>query len=451
MKNILIIASCVLAFASCKKFENIAPPKNQLESSKVFADSLNANSAVVGIYIDMMKSFGFTFSSGGLTAYPGMAADELSQSSADPELAQLYTNSIAIQNKYNLNLWTSAYKYIYDANSCVEGISESKGISPYAKGQLSAEARQIRAFLFFNLVNLYGPAPLVMTTNYHVNQTLPRASVDSIYAQITNDLTYAKANLSKDISPERAGYYSATALLAKVQLYRKRYNDAIASATEVINSGKYHLENDLNNVFLAGSYETIWKIVPVVPGFETWEAYSFVPSKPTAAPKYLINNALYNAFEPGDMRKQKWISSNTISGTIYPYPYKYKAARDLGTSNENYTILRLAELYLIRAEARANLNDLPGAQSDINLIRNRAGLPNTNANDRASILLAVERERRTEMFCEWGNRWFDLQRTNRADAVLPSLKPGWDHNDGLFPIPAVEIKSNPALTQNHGY
>ena len=451
MKKILTIASCVLAFASCKKFENIGPPKNQLESTKVFADSLNANSAIVGIYVDMMKSFGFTFSSGGLTAYPAMTADELSQTSADADLTQLYANNIAIQNKYDLNLWTSAYKYLYDANSCIEGVNASTGISAAAKGQLSGEARQIRAFLLFNLVNLYGPVPLVLTTNYHVNQTLPRTSVDSVYAQIINDLAYAKSNLSKGSGAEIAGYYSAVALLAKVQLYRKNYNDAEVAATEVINSGNYHLESNLNDVFLAGSSETIWKMVPVVPGFETWEAYNFVPSRSTVAPKYVISNALYNSFEPADTRKQKWIGLNTVSGVSYPYPYKYKTARSSGVATENYTILRLAELYLIRAEARANLNDLPGAVSDINLIRNRAGLTNTTATDKTSILLAIESERRCELFCEWGNRWFDLLRTNRADAVLPSVKPGWDKNDRFFPIPAVEIKSNPALTQNPGY
>ena len=90
---------------------------------------------------------------------------------------------------------------------------------------------------------------------------------------------------------------------------------------------------------------------------------------------------------------------------------------------EFYVVLRLAEQYLIRAEARANNNDIVGAQNDINVIRNRAGLNNTSANDKASILNAIEHERQTELFAEWGNRWFDLKRTDRADMVLGSLKP----------------------------
>jgi hypothetical protein len=114
-------------------------------------------------------------------------------------------------------------------------------------------------------------------------------------------------------------------------------------------------------------------------------------------------------------------------------------------------MLRLAEQYLIRAEARAQLENIPGAQEDLNAIRSRAGLPDTDADDKASLLLAIERERQAELFAEGGHRWLDLKRTNRADAVLGPLKADWQTPDALFPIPDAERQLNPNLTQNDGY
>ncbi|NOW95986.1 RagB/SusD family nutrient uptake outer membrane protein [Mucilaginibacter sp. SG564] len=453
--NTIIISVAFLGFAiylsSCKKFVEISPPKNQLTSDKVFADSTDANSAISGIYIDMIQSTSFSISSGGLTLYPGLSADELSQSAKDADINALYINHINIENRYNAVLWATAYKYIYDANTCIEGIYKSTGISQSAKNLLTAEARQIRAFMYFNLVNLYGPVPLVKTTDYHVNDLLPRSQTDSIYAQILADATFAQSFLPKNNKSERANYYAATALLAKVQLYRKNYNAAETEASKVINSGVFKLENDLNNVFLAGSSEAIWKIIPVYPNVETPEGFNFVPSSKTVSPKYILSNDLINSFETGDTRKSKWTAINVVAGISYPYPFKYKEARTTGDPSETYIIFRLADQYLIRAEARAAQNNMTGAQADLNVIRNRAGLPNTAASDLATLLTAIERERRSEFFCEWGNRWFDLNRWHLSDVILPSTKPNWLPSSALYPIPQKEILRNPALIQNPGY
>jgi hypothetical protein len=106
---------------------------------------------------------------------------------------------------------------------------------------------------------------------------------------------------------------------------------------------------------------------------------------------------------------------------------------------------------LIRAEARARQHNLAGAKPDINMIRSRAGLGINNSPDEASLLLAIEQERRIELFAEWGHRWLDLKRTGRASAVLGLVKPGWSAEDMLFPIPQSELDKNPFLVQNPGY
>jgi hypothetical protein len=109
-------------------------------------------------------------------------------------------------------------------------------------------------------------------------------------------------------------------------------------------------------------------------------------------------------------------------------------------------IIRIAEIYLIRAEALAQKNDVTGALQSLNLIRNRADLPATKAATKDEVLLAIENERRIEFAFE-PHRWFDLVRTGRAAAVLGLT----DTNKYYLPIPASELSTDPALEQNPGY
>ena len=439
-------------FSSCKKFVEIGAPKNQLTTIKVFSDSTNANGAIVGIYVNMMNSV-LGFCSGGITLYPGLSSDELYQTSFDLSNNEFYNNVISTNNSLNRSLWSSAYKFIYYANACIEGVEMSNGISSEAKKKLIGEAKFIRAFLYFNLVNIYGPIPIVTSTNYNNNRLVGRPTVDSVYKQIIADLQYAQNHLPNyALSNERPDYYTATAMLAKVYLYKQDFISSEAEATKVINSENYNLMPDLNTVFLATSNETIWKLIPVYPGRETWEGFYFVPSSTSAKPRYVLTNELFNSFEIGDLRKSVWINVNAISGQQYPYPYKYKkASSSLSMPGENYTVLRLSEQYLIRAEAKARLDNISGAIADLNVIRNRAGLPNSAALDKTTVLSAIEKERRAELFCEWGNRWFDLKRSNRVNDVLAPVKSNWQTNAALYPIPLPEINANPNLSQNEGY
>ena len=115
-------------------------------------------------------------------------------------------------------------------------------------------------------------------------------------------------------------------------------------------------------------------------------------------------------------------------------------------------VLRLAELYLIRAETFTHLGDLETAKTDLNKIRNTAGLPDTTASTQQEVLEAILQERRVELFTEFGHRFFDLKRFGKLDEVLGAVKNGWNSNDSLFPIPESELMLNPNLSpQNPGY
>jgi hypothetical protein len=118
-------------------------------------------------------------------------------------------------------------------------------------------------------------------------------------------------------------------------------------------------------------------------------------------------------------------------------------------------VLRLGELFLIRAEARAQQNNLQSALSDLNVIRKRAGLPNVNVNGKDSLLLSILHERQVELFAEWGHRWFDLKRTGNIDRIMNLVTPQkggiWKTTSRLFPLPEGDIEKNNNLNQNPGY
>jgi len=167
-----------------------------------------------------------------------------------------------------------------------------------------------------------------------------------------------------------------------------------------------------------------------------------------------------NAFEPGDLRFSNWVGQDTVptAGTtdtvFYYYPYKYKAVDDT-LITESLMVMRLAEQYLIRAEAKTRQADLTGAASDLNQLRTRAGLPPTAATSQSQLLAAIAHERQVELFTEFGDRWLDLKRTGALDAVMQMVEPHkggvWNNYDSLLPIPASDIQLNPRLTQNPGY
>jgi hypothetical protein len=197
------------------------------------------------------------------------------------------------------------------------------------------------------------------------------------------------------------------------------------------------------------SNETIWQLAR--DNGNTAEGATFIPSSTTVRPTYALTNYLLNAFEAGDLRKSAWTAKNKVSGVDYYYPFKYKS-RTATQPTEYYILFRLAEQYLIRSEARARKGDVTGAVSDLDLIRTRAGLANSTANTQAALISAVMNERQVELFCELGNRWFDLKRTGKADSILASIKgTNWQNTDVLLPIPQTEIDKNPTLNQNPGY
>ncbi|RYE18603.1 MAG: RagB/SusD family nutrient uptake outer membrane protein, partial [Sphingobacteriales bacterium] len=265
-------------------------------------------------------------------------------------------------------------------------------------------------------------------------------------------------NSTERIRPNK---WAATALLARTYLYNGDWTNAEIQATALIdNTGMYSLST-LNTVFLKNNNEVIWQLQTLSTQWNTDMGRIFIlpPTGPSNSsfldnPVYL-SERLVNNFEAGDQRKTEWIKSVTVVGTTYYYAYKYKSATLNAPVTEYYTVFRLGEQYLIRAEARAQLGKLT-ASDDINAIRSRAGLDNySGSTDKTALLNAIAHERQIEMFTEWGDRWFDLKRTGKIDAVMTVVAPlkntTWNTNLQLDPIPLYEIIQDPNIIQNPGY
>ncbi|GAB4045526.1 RagB/SusD family nutrient uptake outer membrane protein [Spirosoma litoris] len=449
------LASLMLCNTACERYVDIDPSPTLAASDKVFSGDLVATSTITGIYSQMLVSNAYYLDNGLVTMAAGMSADELLYFPSTDYNA-FSTNTLISASPYFFNFWTSGYQYIYYANAAIEGLTASTGVSTATKNQLLGEAKLIRAFNYFYLTNLFGDVPLVTSTDYQVNAKLPRTAQATVYQSISKDLTEAESILPTAYvtagDKGRPNKWAATALLARAYLYTQDWANAEAKATALIGSGTYSLVSDPNGVFLKNSSEAIWQLAPVLANNNTFVGALTIPAATaTANPLYIYTDELPGAFEPTDKRKAAWVNSITYQGKTYSYPYKYKVKSN-ATVTEQLTMLRLAEQYLIRAEARAQQGNLTGALQDLNVIRSRAGLAALDTTlDKAGVLLAIEQERRIELVAEWGHRWFDLKRTGRADAVLAPKKPSWKPTAVLYPIPQAEGLANPNLTQNPGY
>jgi len=459
----LLIAT---AAGGCKKFLEIDPPKNEVLTSQVFANDDGAKLAINGLYAGL---YGAAFN-GYTTRYAGFSADELTYYISNTTFDELQANKISVGNPGTESLWQGFYKTIYAANSIIENAEASTGMSSAYKIQAIGEAKFWRAFSHFYLVNLFGKVPLITVTDVKKTALAPRTSVDSVYGQIRADLMDAMNALPGDYAIAggqrvRANKWAAAALLARVYLYTGDWAGAEAMSTAVIGNNDYTLLSSANiaNVFKRNSTEAILQWIDDYNGNALEGIFFMQYYYKFGYFDHRMQPGLLNSFETGDLRKTNWVLTKTYSNSggngTFSAPYKYHG-NFAPPKEDNYTMLRLAEQYLIRAEARAQQNNISGAQADINMIRNRAGLANTAATGKASLMAAIEQERRVELFCEWGHRWFDLKRwpsltspatKTRADDVLGSLKTTWMPTAVLYPIPQSAIVSNPNLEQNDGY
>jgi len=396
-------------------------------------------------------------------------------------------------DKHELDGWTfnpSSLSFLEVWNSNFEGIGRATYALKFLpdmsllqadKDRYIGEAQFLRAYYYFNLVRTFGGVPKidkVLQSQADIDAASVKATAAEIWAFIEQDLNSAINKLPPMVQPAengRVSKFAAYALLAKVSLYQQKWAQAKANADIVI-AGPYSLMN----------YALIWREVGEFGPESIWEVNAIGTTPNRGLQGYFVTQAprgpgglgwgfntptqeLFNAYEPGDIRRDATIMQrgqtlwdgfmvNNGAPNLY-YNYKSYVSKTHETfngndweSNKNLRVLRLGEMYLIKAEAENETGNIIPAQNALNAVRNRAGLGNTSAATQAALRDAIWKERRVEMAFEH-DRMFDLRRTGRAGTVLRAHgKPYIDGKHDLFPIPQRQIDlSGGRLIQNPGY
>jgi tetratricopeptide (TPR) repeat protein len=388
-----------------------------------------------------------------LVVFPDLYTQDLSFTGTFTSDREVANRAVTANNTALPGIWGAAYQGISRANNVLASLpalEEEFDSDEYA--QLAGEAHFIRALNYFNLSNFFGGVPIVTDPVSEVPEDVGQArnTLAEVHAFVEADLEAARAGLP-ELGPDaegRAGYEAATALLARVHLYQKEWQQAYDLADEVIESGSFELEPQYENVFeKEQTNESILELPFTVTDAGSL-AFWFYPSALGGRRGFAPSANFRNSFEGADERFDV-AAQFTPGGTVYGHKYT-----DIATTADDIPVIRLAEMYLIRAEAAARLGNLAQAIEDVNVIRDRAGLNDLAAtvDTQVEVLEAVLIERRHELFYE-GHRFFDLKRfadvVPSAQARLTAL--GLTGNRLLFPLPQREIDANPLLVQNPGY
>lgn len=400
----------------------------------------------------------------------------------NPANFQLDDYNIDATNSNVSRDWRYLYSTIGKTNTIINNLEgDIPGLTAERKKQIIGEASFIRAFMYFQAVQLWGDVPLQLTEV----KSISAAELESIYAiifpartaqadvynQIIADLETALANVQTTAAHKGIVTKGAVnAVLAKVYATRAPadWNKVLSYCNDVIAGGYSLLPNydDLWNNSAENTAEAIFEInynggasdgnwgVKIFRGLD-WKKFN------------LPSNDLVKAFDKeGDLiRKNASITFQDVSGkwsdshwpqTQYPFINKYRKF-DEG-SNQNYIFLRLADILLLKAEALNENGDLAGAMQLVNQIRKRAKLADATAAGKEEARAAIAKERRLELAFE-GHRWYDLKRTGKAIEVMNNAvgpngeKLGYNLTQErlLWPIPQSELDKNTKLSQNPGY
>lgn len=458
--TLAILSSCDNAF-----LDNVEA-KGKISSETAFSDEGAIQLLINGLYYDFGYTYGFGPGTGNTLSSLEVFSDETQYKPyAGSTMSEAY-NSANYLPSYNSieNLWKGPYQLIYQANLILEGLPNATAVLTDAKrNEFKAQALFFRGLSHFFLANLYGDVPLVLTSEYADNKSTPRTAKADVYAQSLADVIAAR-DLLPATPPADSRYYTSKyqieAYLSNIYLTLGQWKNAEDAATDVIDNGGFSLPA-LGTNFDRGSSEAILSIGPTFSYYPNGADYGiwFMYYSKSISSMLSPSDSLIHAYDSSDPRLDTWLPVVTAKvGTIRTVKkYKY-SNMTIGSATEadaqDNIYMRLAEVYLIRAEARAQQNIVSGAVDDINQVRNRAGATPIASSTKEDVLKKVETERVLEL-CFEGRRWLDLNRWGTTDQVYTKLKgnykTGWASYKALLPIPTAELAANPNLKQNPSY
>ena len=444
MKKLLTILAFTFIGSACGDLLNPLPV-DRITDDLVLKDASSARVVLSSAYRDLANLGAPRIIAGDLTS------DNLIHNGTFIQYLEISNKDMSASNGSASALWGVIYSLTYVVNFLLEGMPALE-LSPSIEQEFSAVARFLRGYAYFVGAYTYGGMPIVTTTQIDVNRRVPRATLQETLDFIEEDLLYALDKVPAIVfNSGEVSNGTVKAALARFYLYLGDYEKAGLYATDVIEgrgTASYRLAENYEDAISDFSQESILEIVYTAndnPGTST-------------------NFSISNLFEG----RRELIPSNEAvealrnNGGQRQITIRFNAENSRGADNgwtivrygpfDNIQLFRLAEMYLIRAEVRAQFDNLIGAAEDLNLIRQRAGVPLIAPVNKGQIIQAIEDERRVEFAFE-GHRWFDLKRTGRIQAVMESFSRNWSETDVLWPVPLQEILNNPSLrnAQNPGY
>jgi hypothetical protein len=504
--KVLFVICLISLLSGCNRLLDLQPVGQQTLNI-TFSDFAGAQAAVNGLYGTITASD--LYRGGNALILVDQASDDVIYGPmGTPNFSRIDYFETNPNDAFVFQIWEGLYRLIYRCNVVIDrmpgvpfpsvGATNSAGL-PF-RDQFIGEAKFLRAFAYFNLVRIFGDVPLhVKEINSIAAINIPRSPVAQVYAQIEADLKDAIEKLPPFYSGSGAGNergrvtrWAAMTMLTDVYLTLRRFQEARNTASAAI-TGSAQFGVRLNNAYVdnfAGrggmdnSPESLFEIqfggaTVAGPGPVGNNFASLMSSGDNTPPgianyrpsdnSYLENEPGYTGgliqeYEPGDLRRDvNFYQGRGDGNNIRWLTYKFYRLGP-GSGNENYPVYRLADLYLMYAEATNELGG-PDAQSVnyLNMIRRRAfGLPlNTpSARDipanlsQAAFRNVLRTERRRELAME-NKRWFDLLRYGfdfmQEVLVNRTKRIRFKREFMLFPIPQPELIANPLLTQNPGY
>jgi starch-binding outer membrane protein, SusD/RagB family len=445
---LLILQIC----ASCEKMIEVDTPDNQITSQQVFEDVQTANAALAGLYGTLWDNSPLAGDQSGKLL--GTYSDDLDYyaTASTTGILELYNNTQIDSNPAVYSYWSNAYQKIYTANAIIEGTQNSTGLPISEKNRIKGEALLIRSILFYYLEQVFGNIPFPETTNYQVNQSLPKIASTEVLIKLESDLGQSMSLLTDEyrsterIFPNRK---VAQLMLAKVYMLEGKWSQAENILKEITQSNLYQFENNITKVFNKSGTHILWQLKPKNSGDATKEAsvYYFINAAPS---NFALSPNLITIFSNTDLRKQNWITAVPFNGNTWYRADKYKNRTN--NTTEYSIVFRLEEVYLLLAETLAQQNKIQEALPYLNATRQRAGL--------AGLVLPISKdtfinevllENRKEFFTEMGHRFLDLKRLNQLNSLYPA-KPNWKEYHTVWPLPQKDLLLNPNLNpQNHGY
>lgn len=504
LKTSFFLLSTLLLLGSCKKFLD-DKPKTTLTTGNAYNTASDIENAIAGCY----STFYYTdYYQWEYVMVSDVRSDNAYPGGNNEETFKQYDRStLAPSNHHNYVNWGALYNGIARCNILLNKIGDvtDAGLTEERRNQVIGEASFLRAFHYYQLVKLYGGVPLELLSNSADPKVIrkARASEKQVYDQIVADLENALAKLpdsygsSAAVNKVRATKGAANAMLAKVWAQRsdRDYNKVLQYCDAVISSpagyslmgsytdlfdGSHYLNSEsiLEIPFEEGSPTSSWGIELYLAPEDGWQKYC-VPSKDLVAAYDAAGDAVRkNANivfwtedangDPISWPDENWNPCGDHSVGI-PFNYKQKHAAGWA-SGDDYYLLRLADIILLKAEAQNELGNWNAAIATVTPVRQRAGLdPLSAVHSQAEMKTAILNERRLELAFE-GQRWDDLVRNGVATTVMQSLneftytceggvlsapeKMDYSRvtpNHWVLPIPQLEIDANPNLLQNAGY